>query len=329
MRRCDPCSPGAPRPGHTRAHTTAILLLTLAAILAGCSTAGDGSGDADGGGGGETLTVRSPERVATIDALLDRVPGDTTSISVVDIAAARRALGLPATADPTDDSGKVSSPRYRLSEFAAPVLEGLADEVPSKRAAQAVDFGRVTAAVSLGTFERNEMVMVLTPQPRRAIADALTRNPRQPVKTVAANILLATGQESSEARARALGSLDYIALGEGFVAVTDTLARARAVLTDSGPARGFAVARRYLDIAQRASRLIAIWSSARTRVRVNCPSANSKPNSTIRCTGTRRDGSRQYGYAVAVTFDASRLAEIGSVAVTSSDDKTGTIMDYR
>lgn len=443
-------------------------MLTLAAIPSGCSTGGeDGSGD-DGTGASETLTLRTPERVDTIAALLDRVPGDTTAISVVDIAAARRALGLPATADPTDDSGKISSPGYRLAEFTEPVLDGLADEVPSKRDAQAVDFGRVTAAVSLRTFEQNEMVMVLTPQPRREIEAALMRNPRQPVKAVAAGILLATGQANSEAPARALGSLDYVALGEGFVAVTDTLARARAVLAESGPARGFAVARRYLDsvrgeeravtiadgiqvtrddascirliagggrlkagsedfvlllneapdrtrfpavveatededyrlarprvdgsalrlkmtitgryreslsaagaaggglpgsyyrckglplrpqlsfrnrppkdeprpdpaggnnyIAQKASRLIAIWSSARTRVRVNCPVDNSKPNSTIRCSGTRRDGDRQYRYAVTVTFDASRLAEIGAVAVTSSDDKTGTIMDYR
>jgi hypothetical protein len=83
------------------------------------------------------------------------------------------------------------------------------------------------------------------------------------------------------------------------------------------------------QIAQKASRLIAIWSTVRTRVRVSCPSNDATPNTTMRCSRTRRDGSRPYHDTVAVTFDDSSHAEIGSLDVQSTDEGTGTIMDYR
>src|SRR3954465_12594950 len=80
--------------------------LTAAVALAPSALAGCGGGEKPDA---TLATTPSPAASAATaaDALLDRLPGATTEIAVMDLAAARKQLGIAAHTDPAD---------YRISD---------------------------------------------------------------------------------------------------------------------------------------------------------------------------------------------------------------------
>ena len=225
-----------------RSITAAICASALTLAAAGCG----GGGDDDSP---PAPAIRGPAPAAPMSVLLDRVPANTLVLDAIDLAGAKRDLGLPARTDP---SVEVDRPRARqtLANTASFVLADVADR-ERRPALQALDLPRATGAVKTESFSAGRLVLVATPQ---TPADIAARLRRARLDLVEANILAA--EPSSEPP---LGfSYTHVALGPGFVAITDSLELARAMLARDGPDPAFAVARKHLDDVTGARRVLKI-----------------------------------------------------------------------
>jgi hypothetical protein len=149
------------------------IALGLAALVAGC------------GGGGErkrparhpapSVAEASTALPATIAALLDRVPGTSDEIGVMDLATARRQLGLDAGFDPAGYGESLRVASHDRFDTAALTLLGYLTEGDELAWPAAIDHGRVTAAVSGASFLGEHTLILATTQPRAEIEQGLAQ----------------------------------------------------------------------------------------------------------------------------------------------------------
>lgn len=197
---------------HSRS-ALAFLLTTLA--LAGC------------GGGGEKKPVstaaapgaRAPSSSTAVEALLDRLPGEMDEIAVIDLATARRQLGVPADTDPADRLDDDDPRRGRLDDAAVKMLSYL---IRPPKAVRAIDHGRVTAAVAARGSSGNEVVVLLaTRQPRSEIERGLQAAKSRAISEDAYDFV--TGSAGFD-------GTKVLVFGDGLVVLASSLDIARGVL---------------------------------------------------------------------------------------------------
>ena len=155
--------------------------LTTACVLTAVALAGWGGTGADD----TRLTTRAHAQPATAapasagaDALLDRLPGGMTEIAVMDLAAARKQLGLAADTDPADYRVDDDPARKRFDDAA---LKPLGYLTRPTKAIRAIDHGRVTTVISARRSLGETVLILATQQPRAEIERGLAAAGRRPI----------------------------------------------------------------------------------------------------------------------------------------------------
>jgi hypothetical protein len=180
----------------------AAVLIALLAVAAGC---GDEKAK-------QTTTIEPP----AFGELLRRIPATESHAYALDVAAARRGIGLPANAAPAPPSGGTDGARRLRALIAATVPSyPVRDNGPFERA---VDYGRVTGIMRFDGPP--EVVVIATREPWDELRARLGRNGWRPGKY---GVLVQEDRGSGRL-------LDYVSGGDdGLLVATGSLESALAV----------------------------------------------------------------------------------------------------
>lgn len=210
------------------------LLAAAATVALALAAAGCG---AESGGENNSGSAVAP--------LLDRVPGEAMQIIAMDMAAAKRELGVAADLDPERYGERQVSytPEERLDTAALQVVDYLVVTSPF---ATAIDHGLISAGVKATLIPGGPLTILKTSQPRTEIARGLGRAGLR--RSGAGGFVLKKGKDSF--------GLSAVALGDGLVVLAETLDVASAVLRRTEPDPGLAPTRRLLDATRGALRTV-------------------------------------------------------------------------
>jgi hypothetical protein len=202
----------------------AALAAVLALVAAGC---GSGSGSKRGADDASN---------AAVAPLLDRVPRGASTVSALDLATAKRQLGVAADLDPARYRERLASgtPEERLDEAALKVLDYLFFTSPFTKA---IDHAKVSAAVHANLLAEGYLTILRTSQPQADIARRL----------VAAGMKREEGGFVIDGPELPFG-LAAAALGaDGIVVFAKTIAVATSAARRRAPDPGVAQTRQLLD----------------------------------------------------------------------------------
>jgi hypothetical protein len=221
--------------------------IVAAVALAGCG----GGGGSSTGTGPLTSATPAPATAApalSADALLDHLPGGVTEIAVMDLAAARRQLGIAADTDPADYRIDDNPGRRRFDDAA---LKPLGYLTRPTKAIRAIDYGRVTAVISARRSFEETVLILATTQPRAEIERGLSAAGRRPIADDAYALQKPdTGFEGAK----------VLVFGDGLVVLGSSLGVARGVLRRTVRDKRLAPTRALLDSVRGAFRAVPVGS---------------------------------------------------------------------
>jgi len=218
-----------------RTRAVALLAGVTLIVLGGCG--------GDGDDGKATATAEGwPSSDGGVKALLDHVPGEATEITVMDLAAAKRQLRLPADLDPADYKTDGRPGRGRFYSAAVKPLGHLLAPNPVVRA---IDHGRVSTVIEAYT-RRGPVLILTTPQPRAEIERGLEGAGR---RRIAADAYALEREDVDH-------EIGALAFGEGLIVMAESLGVARAALARRAPDSRLAPARAVLDSVRGAFRVV-------------------------------------------------------------------------
>jgi hypothetical protein len=187
-------------------------------------------------GCGSESSTRSDAGDAAVAPLLDHVPRGASTVSAMNLAGAKRELGVAADLDPEDYAGRQGSgtPEERFDDGALAVLDYLYLASPFTKA---IDHAQVSAAVHANLLAEGYVEILRTSQPRDDLARRLVA---AGMKREAGGFAVAGPAPPSGLAAAALGD-------DGIVVLAKTIAVATSVARRRAPDPGFAQTRRLLD----------------------------------------------------------------------------------
>jgi hypothetical protein len=199
---------------------TGLIAAALLLALAGCGSGSDTEDDDD----------------AALAPLLDRVPGEAYVVRAMDMATAKRQLGVAGDLDPERYNDRLASatPEERFDLSALEILDYLYIVSPLD---PAIDHARVTAGVRATMTPGGELKILRTSQPREEIARGLAKAGLR--RRGENGFVFAEGKDAF--------GLTAVALGDGLVVLATTIDIATRVLRRTEPDPRLAPLRRLLD----------------------------------------------------------------------------------